>query len=156
MPRELSTAQARAILAQETEEVFLPVLTIQAGETFRVVNNTEPLETAEGTHLPYPFEPEFPADSDERGGGVALRIDNIDREIIRLIRDHQGVPTATLSLVTASEPDSPIIGPCEFSILGAEVDELQVTLQMGYEEDFLNQRVPAQTYSPTNSQGLYL
>jgi hypothetical protein len=156
MPRELSTAQARAILAQETEEVFLPLLTLSAGETFRIVNNTEPLVTVEGTHLPYPFEPEFPADSDERGGGVSVRIDNIDRDVTRLIRDFEGVPTATLSLVTASEPDTPVIGPCEFAVVSAEVDELQVTLQMGHEEDFLNQRVPAQTYSPTNSQGLYL
>jgi len=156
MARVLTTAQARAILAQDTAEVFLPCLKIVAGETFRIVNNTEPLAKADGVYQPYPFEPEFPEDSDERGATVAVRIDNVERDVTRLLREFEGVPQATLELVTASEPDSPILGPSEFSVLSADADVMQVTLSLGHEEDFLNQRVPAQSYSPTNSQGLYL
>lgn len=156
MPRELTPAQARAILAKDTAEVFLPCLKIEAGETFRIVNNTEVLAKADGEYQPYPFEPQFPDDSDEKGGSVSVRIDNVERDVTRLLRDASGVPTAVLELVTASEPDKPILGPCEFSVLSAEADVMQITLQLGHEEDYNNQRVPAQNYSPTNSQGLYL
>ena len=154
--RQLTPTQARAILAQETAEVFLPCLKIEAGETFRIVNNTEPVTRADGEYQPYPFEPQFPDDSDEKGGSVSVRIDNVERDVTRLLRDASGVPTAVLELVTASEPDKPILGPCEFSVLSAEADVMQITLQLGHEEDYNNQRVPAQNYSPTNSQGLYL
>ena len=155
MPRELTINQAKAILAQDTAEVFLPCLKLVSGETFRIVNNTEPLTKSDGVYQPYPFEPQFPDDSDERGGGVSIRIDNVERDVTRLLRDTTGIPTAVLELVTASEPDRPILGPCNFSVLSAESDIMQVTLNLGHEEDFLNQQVPAQKYIPANSQGLF-
>lgn len=156
MPRPLTPTQARAILAQETAEVFLPCLKIEAGETFRIVNNTEAIVRADGEYQPYPFNPQFPDDDDEQGSGVTITVDNIERDVSRMLRDYQGVPKATLELITADEPDSPVLGPCEFSILAADVDVMQVSLTLGHEEDFLNQRVPAQTYNPSNSQGLFL
>lgn len=154
--RQLTPTQARAILAQETAEVFLPCLKIEAGDTFRIVNNTESIVRADGEYQPYPFNPQFPDDDDEQGSGVTITVDNIDRDVSRMLRDYQGVPKATLELITADEPDSPVLGPCEFSILAADVDVMQVSLTLGHEEDFLNQRVPAQTYNPSNSQGLFL
>lgn len=156
MPRPLTPTQARAILAQETAEVFLPCLKIEAGDTFRIVNNTEAIVRADGEYQPYPFNPQFPDDDDEQGSGVTITVDNIERDVSRMLRDYQGVPKATLELITADEPDSPVLGPCEFSILAADVDVMQVSLALGHEEDFLNQRVPAQTYNPSNSQGLFL
>ena len=156
MPRALTPTQARAILAQETAEVFLPCLKIEAGDTFRIVNNTEAIVRADGEYQPYPFNPQFPDDDDEQGSGVTITVDNIERDVSRMLRDYQGVPKATLELITADEPDSPVLGPCEFSILAADVDVMQVSLTLGHEEDFLNQRVPAQTYNPSNSQGLFL
>jgi len=154
--RQLTPTQARAILAQETAEVFLPCLKIEAGDTFRIVNNTEAIVRADGEYQPYPFNPQFPDDDDEQGSGVTITVDNIERDVSRMLRDYQGVPKATLELITADEPDSPVLGPCEFSILAADVDVMQVSLTLGHEEDFLNQRVPAQTYNPSNSQGLFL
>lgn len=156
MPRQLTPTQARAILARETAEVFLPCLKIEAGDTFRIVNNTEAIFRADGEYQPYPFNPQFPDDDDEQGSGVTITVDNIERDVSRMLRDYQGVPKATLELITADEPDSPVLGPCEFSILAADVDVMQVSLTLGHEEDFLNQRVPAQTYNPSNSQGLFL
>lgn len=154
--RQLTPTQARAILAQETAEVFLPCLKIEAGGTFRIVNNTEAIVRADGEYQPYPFNPQFPDDDDEQGSGVTITVDNIERDVSRMLRDYQGVPKATLELITADEPDSPVLGPCEFSILAADADVMQVSLTLGHEEDFLNQRVPAQTYNPSNSQGLFL
>lgn len=155
MPRNLTTIQARAILAQDTAEVFLPCLKIVAGETFRIVNNTQAITKADGEYEPYPFEPSFPNDSDEASGSVSVRISNIDRQVTEMLKSFNGIPLATLELVTANDPDSPILGPCEFSVTGAEANITDITLNLGHEEDFLNQQVPAQSYIPSTSQGLF-
>lgn len=157
MPRELTPSQSRAILAQDTEEIFLSCITIYGAGLgpFRIVNNTESITRVSGTFNPYPFEAEYPEDTDNPNTTVTVRLDNIDREVTRLIRNYSGIPKATVELITASEPDSIVIGPCDFSVLSSEYDELSISLSLGHEEDFLNQRVPAQTYTPTNSAGIF-
>lgn len=155
MPRNITPAQARSILSQDTAEVFLPCLKIVAGDTFRIVNNTESVTKSDGEYSPYPFEPSFPSDSDEENASVSIRISNIDRAVTQMLKDFNGIPNATLEMVTASDPDSPIIGPCEFAVTGAEANINEITLSLGHEEDFLNQQVPAQSYIPSNSQGLF-
>lgn len=155
MPRILTTAQAMAILAQDTAEVFLPCLKIIAGEEFRIVNNTESIEKYDGTYEPYPFEPSFPNDSDESRNQVSVRISNIDRKVTEMLKSFNGIPSVTLELVTASQPNNPILGPCDFSVVSAEANITEITLNLGHEEDFLNQKVPAQSYIPSTSQGLF-
>lgn len=158
MPRVLSASAARAILARETEEVFLVLLEISHPdiETIRVVNNTVEVVRAEGTYLPYPFEAVLPDDTDNASPNVQLRIDNCSREVTRVLRELSGVPACTLRVVLASDPDHDEVGPFAFSLLNVEYDAFVITAAIGYEEDFLNQSVPAQKYLPSNSPGIYV
>lgn len=159
MPRQLSPVMARAILAQRTTEVPLACVTIThpAMETVRVVNNNEPLRRAGGLYLQAPMEPQFPGDGDSASPTVQLRIDNVDREVCRRVRSLPAPrPKCTLELVLASSPNIVEMGPFDFSVLGADYDVMVLELALGYEEDFLNQGVPAQTYTPSNSPGLFL
>lgn len=158
MPRTLSTAAAASILAGNTSEVLLLCLTISGDglDTLRAVNNTEPLVRTGGTWRPYPFDADLPEDSDNVSPTVTLRVENVDRQVIRALRTYEGVPQVTVELVLASDPDTVEIGPLEFSLLSAEWDELVITGQLGYEEDFLNQLVPSQTYTPVNSPGQFV
>lgn len=149
---------ARAILAQRTAEVPLACVTIThpAIETIRIVNNNEALLRATGTYRPYPFEPGFPGEGESATPTVQLRIDNVDREVTRLVRNLPAPrPKCTLELVLASSPDLVEMGPFDFAVLGADYDVMVLELALGYEEDFLNQGVPAQTYTPSNSPGLF-
>lgn len=158
MPRTLSPAAAQAILARETAEVFLVCLTISGDgiDTLRAVNNTEPVVRAGGTYHPYPFAAILPEDSDSASPTVTLQVDNVDRQVTRALREYQGIPQCTLEVILASSPDTVEVGPFEFSILGVDYDALLIQVQLGYEEDFLNQAVPAQSYTPTNSPGLFV
>lgn len=157
MPRVLSPAAAAASLAAQSPEVWLPCLVISGPglETVRIVNNTESIARATGEFLPYPFEPELPEDAERATGTATVRLDNIDREVTRLLREYNGIATATIEVVLASQPDVVEIGPLEFSVLVAEYDELVIQLSLGNEDDLFNQRVPAQAYQPNNSQGLW-
>lgn len=155
MPRILTPTAAQAILARETAEVFLVCLTIEAGDTYRIVNNTESVVRLVGTHHPYPFEAVLPEDTDAVSAQVQIRIDNVDRQVARLIREFEGVPQVRIEVVLASSPDTVEVGPFDFSVLAADHDAMVITLNLGHEEDFLNQAVPAQTYTPTNSPGMF-
>ena len=158
MPRTLSNAAAAAILARETAEVFLACLTISGDglDTIRIVNNTEQVVRLGGTYHPYPFEAELPEDTDSASPQVMVRVDNVDRQVQRAIAEYQGVPQCTLEVILASSPDTVEVGPFEFAVLAADFDALVISVRLGYEEDFLNQTVPAQSYNPTNSPGLHV
>lgn len=158
MPRTLSAAAASAILARETAEVFLACLTISGPglDTLRAVNNTEPVMRASGTFHPYPFEAVLPEDTESASPQVQLRVDNVDRQVTRALRDYVGVPQCVLEIILASDPDHVEVGPFVFSLLAVDYDAVVITGTLGYEEDFLNQAVPAQTYTPTNSPGLFV
>lgn len=158
MARVLSPAAARAIIARNSEEVFLALLEISHPdiETVRIVNNTEAVVRAEGEYVPWPFEAVLPEDTDSASPHVQLRIDNCDREVIRKLRELTGVPKCTLRVVLASNPDHDEVGPFAFSILSAEYDAIVISVMLGYEEDFLNQACPAQSYIPATSPGIFV
>ena len=158
MPRVLSPVAAKAILARETAEVFLVLLEVEhpAIETVRIVNNTEPVVRGGQSYVPYPFEAVLPEDTDSATPQVQLRIDNCDREVTRRLRDLEGVPRCTMRVVLASDPDHDEVGPFAFSILSADYDVMVISVALGYEEDFLNQACPAQSYTPTSSPGLFV
>lgn len=156
--RQLTAQAARAILARETPEAFLALMTIAGPglDTIRVVNNTESITRGGQVFTPWAFDGAPPEDSDAQSPTVTLTVDNIDREIARRVRDYTGVPSCELVWVMASQPDQAVYGPFEFVIQSATATELTIALTMGYEENILNQAFPGQTYSPSNSPGLYV
>lgn len=158
MQRTLTATAAQAILARETGEVFLACLTITGAglDTIRIVNNTQPLVRTEGTYTPYPFEAVLPEDTDAAQPQVQIRVDNVDRAVTRRLRDYEGIPKVTLEIVLASSPNEVEVGPLEFSLQATDVDQFTVAGMLGYEEDFLNQAVPAQSYTPSNSAGIFV
>ncbi|MDV3238777.1 MAG: DUF1833 domain-containing protein [Gammaproteobacteria bacterium] len=158
MPRQLTPEAAQAILARETGEAFLAYLVISGEglETMRLINNTEPVTRGGLEYTPFSFAGDPPDDTGQRSPTVELRIDNVDKEITRLIRDYTGIPECEIGWIMASQPDNVVHGPFAFSILSAQYDEMVISVNLGYEEDFLNQAIPAQTYSPSNSAGLFV
>jgi len=83
-------------------------------------------------------------------------VDNVDREVLQQIREVSGVPKVTMEVILASSPDTVEAGPFDFSLKQASYDVLAITGTLGYEDDILNQRVPAMSYTPSNSPGLFL
>lgn len=158
MPRILSPQAAQAVLAQETGEVFLCCLQIYGPglTTLYLVNNTVPITRGVTVFQPYPFEAILPDDSDSSSPTVTLRIDNVDREVTRAIREYGGIPKVRLDVVLASNPNHVEVGPFDFAITSIEYDAISITATLGYEEDFLNQQCPCVKYLPSNSAGLFV
>ncbi|GIX17694.1 MAG: hypothetical protein KatS3mg119_1880 [Rhodothalassiaceae bacterium] len=158
MPRVLSPTAAQAILASDSEEVFVVLVTIDHPslvQPIRIANDTEPVVRSGGTWDPYPFEAVLPEDSDAAEPQVRLRVDNIDRQVLAAIRALDGPPTVTIEVVLASQPDLVEAGPWVMSVRSVEADALALDITLGHEEALLDQAVPAQTYTPGNSAGMF-
>ena len=155
---EISETALRAMLSQETAEVFLVCVTIThpAIDTQRLVNNTEVVHRAVGDYIPCPMKLVLPDQVDDQVPQVTIVIDNVDREVLRQIRLVDGVPQVRMEVILASSPDTVEAGPFDFALMSATYDVLSINAVLGYQDDVLNQQVPAQTYTPVNSPGLFL
>ncbi len=158
MHRELSPEAVKATLARNTPEAFLAVLQITGpGLTpIRAVNNTESITRNGQVFDPGSFDADPPEDSASKDPTVTLVVDAVDPEHTRQLRGYTGVPECEIVWIMASQPDRAVYGPFEFVIRDAKADELVITLELGHEENILNQGFPGQTYSPTNSPNLYV
>lgn len=157
--RSVSSTALRAMLAQETDEVFLVCLTIDHSsfdDPILVVNDMQPLVRAAGTFEPFAFDITLPSETEDQVPQVQLTIDNVDRlivEKIRLISAER--PHVRMEVVLASSPDVVEAGPFDFAILSATYNANVVTAVMGFEDDLLNTAFPGDLYTPSNSPGLF-
>lgn len=157
MSRTLSAAALSAALAQETSEVFLALLEIahdDLGSPIRAVNNMEDVTSNGDVYAAFPFEVAMPAESGDAPSKAVLRIDNVDQSVITAIRSITTPPTATLSVILASSPDTIEAGPFEFTMREVDYDAQFVRAELHF-EDILNEPFPADKYTPNNFPGLY-
>lgn len=149
----------RALMAQETAEVFIPLLRIShpgLTDPILLAYNTEDVVRTDGTYRPYPFQINLPTQSDEEVPTVSLTVDNSDLEVNDKIRTLVGPPDVTFMVVLASSPDVVEAGPFNMRLLNAQATAETITGTLGQEQDIFSQLVPGQQFLPTNSPGLFL
>lgn len=157
MSRSLSLAARRAVNAQETAEVFLLLLTLDhpdLAEPIRVVNNLEPIISRGHSFVAYPFEIALPDEDPDTVARVTLRIDNVDREIVRSLRSITSPLSVSLEVVMAASPDTVEAGPFNMTLAAAEYDALTVTGELAF-EDVLNEPFPGHSYVPGEYPGIF-
>ena len=157
MTRSLSLAARRAVNAQETAEVFLLLLTLDhpdLAEPIRVVNNLEPIISRGHSFVAYPFEIALPDEDPDTVARVTLRIDNVDREIVRSLRSITSPLSVSLEVVMAASPDTVEAGPFNMTLAAAEYDALTVTGELAF-EDVLNEPFPGHSYVPGEYPGIF-
>lgn len=152
------------MLAQETGEVFLCCLTIShptLSAPFYLVNDYNSLaRTVNGAPVsfePFAFDVSLPNEQEDQLPQVSVTIDNIDNAILVAIRNIPGErPKIRLEVLLASQPDTIEAGPFDFSILNINYTDASIQGAIGFEDDLLNTAFPADTYTPTNSRGLFV
>ena len=157
MSRVLSQAARQAVNAQEAEQVFLLLLTIDHAdlvEPIRVVNNTEDVTSRGDLFVGYPFEIALPDEDPDSVARVTLRIDNIDRQIVQPLRAIPAPLSVALEVVLASSPDTVEAGPFNMTLVAAEYDALAIAGELAF-EDVLNEPFPGHSYVPSEYPGLF-
>lgn len=160
MSRPLSSLMQRIVRAQETDEVFVALITIEhpsiIGGALRLVQDLQDLISNGHTYTMFPFRLILPEDADEGVAEVMLSIDNVSQEVYATIKAiaPQSPPTISIDLVLRSQPDV-----VEFSLplltlreVSADMLVIEGTLR-GDEED-LNE-FPRDSFTPQTTPGLF-
>lgn len=158
--RQVSLTALRALMAQQTDEVFVPFLKIEHpsfANPIRLAYNTDTIHRADGDYLPYAFQMALPAqmDNSEAPPSVTLTVDNVDLAVNNAIRGISGMPTVTLDVALASSPDTSEAGPFVLNLQNATANADTIQGTLGYEADIFAQQVPGDTFLPTNSPGIF-
>jgi hypothetical protein len=153
----VSEALRRAVHAQETDEVFLVLVTIEHPELQQIIRvSSDAVHTVSRgeTYLAIPFDLQLPEDGEDRPPRARLTIDNVSREIVLALRQIQAAPTVTMEVVRASEPDLVEASFPFFRLQDVRYDALVVEGELGV-EDLTSEPFPAARFVPSLFPGLF-
>lgn len=146
-----------AAYAQETDEVFIELITIAHSDLaapIRVTSDGVETVSRGATYVPFPFALLLPDDGESAEPTANLKIDNVSREILATLRQLTSRPTATLEIVLASDPDTVEQSFPDFELAEAPWDSQQITGQLT-QQSFLNEPYPAGIFAPAWFRGLF-
>lgn len=156
--RQVSQQALQALLAQSTDEIFIPCLHIDHptfAAPIRIAYNSETVTRADGDYLPYPFQITLPSQREDEVPSVKITVDNTDLSINDAIRNLVGAPSVRFDVVLASAPDSVEAGPFYFELQQATADANTIQGTLGQDASIFSQLFPGQQYDPTSSPGLF-
>lgn len=158
MTRSLSLAALQAAQAEETEQVYLYLLTLShsdpAFETKRYVRNGADIVSRGEIFTGTAFDVHLPIEDDEELPELTVTWDNVDRRDVEAIRSLQGPPTVTLEVVLASSPDTVELGPIDMELRSARYDALTIGGTVG-QDPLLHLPYPADTYNQADYPGIF-
>lgn len=157
--RNLSEQVRRAIYAQESDEVFAPLLTIthpDLANPIRIVGDTQGVTKAGDSYNTAPFYYELPDDQEGRIQKVKIKIANVSRELVAMIRTISTAPDVKFEIVRISDPDDVVAGPYEFRLDNVAYDDLTIEGELGRKHR-LEIEYPKRAYSyvPANFPGMF-
>lgn len=156
MPRSLSATAVASLNAQETGEVWLVLLTISHPDLptpIRVVNNNEDITSRGNIYQAFPFEIVLPGEDPDSPPRAAIRIDNVDRSVIALIRSISSAPTVTIEVILASQPNIVEIAYSSLALRNVRYDPSTIEGELFFEPLF-NEPITA-TMTPSRFPGLF-
>jgi len=153
----VSPEAAEAVLAPETEKVFLHLLTIEVagGAVLRFADNNQSITSRGDEYAAAGFTLILP----EQAGGAPrpcrLAIDNTDLSIFEAIKRAAGREvTVTVCVVMADTPDVYERGPLRYRLRNVRADKESIS---GEVHDFClsDRKFPRDTYAPRDFEGLF-
>lgn len=157
MPRTIPPSVRAALLAQETGETLIVLLTITHGSLAQPIRATsDAVDTVSRgeTYQRFPFDVSLGEEDGERPPRAQLQISNVDRRIIESLRNMAEPPTVSIEVIAASDLDTLIAGPWEFVLEEAQADAATVTGTLVY-DDFLSAPYPSQAMTPSLTPGVH-
>lgn len=157
MSRDTTLAARMALNAQETGEAFLILLTLSHPSMqapLRVTSDAVETQSRGESFVPFPFELTLPDDDGNGAPQARLAIDNIDRQIVRSLRELGSAPFVLIEIVRAAEPDTVEARFADFRLTDVTYDSRVVEGILGI-EDFTAEPYPANVFSPGLFPGLF-
>lgn len=152
-----SNAFKLACLEQNTDEVFLWLLTIEhaaSSTVFRLVNNLDDVVSRGNTYMAFPFQFVLPEDDGETLPTIQISVDNVSLELIDIIRTYGSGITITSEIILASAPNTVEYSIEDLTLIDATYNQQSLTLTAQI-QDLLNQRFPADDFLPRTFSGMF-
>lgn len=155
MSRTLSVPAAASLFAQETEQVWLALLTIahpNLAVPIRLVNNNENVTSGGFLFTAFPFEIQLPGQDEDGIGEARLVVDNADRSVLLALRELLGPLSVTIAVVLAATPNvvEILIPDMALREVDWDAERLSAVLRM---EDLLSEPLSLQM-TPARFPGL--
>ena len=142
MPRTLSGTSLAALLAQQTDEPFVVLLTIQGVvETWYLTNNSvDTIVPAGNTFIHMPFDIILPDNVDGKSPHSTLTIQNVSRMLIEELRTYKTPLNVTIQVVRAKDPTDVLASWGDFQMRQVSYNAMTVQGQLS-RDIFLNEMV---------------
>jgi hypothetical protein len=153
----LSDPAARAVLAPETEKVFLHLLTIETsgGAVLRFVDNTQDIVSRGDTFAAAGFTIILPEQTADGPRPCKLAIDNTDLAIFSTIKQAVGqTVSVTVCIVMADTPDVYERGPLKYRLRNVRATKEAIEGDV-YDFYIADRKFPKDTYSPDDFEGMF-
>ncbi len=157
MPRPLSTIARRALYSQETDVGFIVLLTINhssLSEPLRFAAWDKNITSRGNEYIKFPFEINFPQDSVNAAPRAQLRIDNVDRQIVKTLRTIKTKATATVEIVTTEDNNFVEASYSGFELRDIQYDAFAVTGSLE-PESFIREPFPFRRFTPGAFRGVF-
>ena len=151
-----ASAFIRSAFAQETDEIWLILLTIShpdLTDDIRVVHNPVAITSRGLNFIGFAFELSLPIDAPDRAPIAELRIDNVSREIAQAVRSISSAPTVTIEVIRAAAPDVVELSLEGFRLQNVNWDAGSVRGALVL-DDIATEPFPAGIFSPAGFPGL--
>lgn len=155
--RNLSSTALQAIYDNDTDEVFLVLITIDhsvLSEPIRVVANSENTTSRGDEYIAYPFDIQLPSDEESSPPRAQIVIDNVDREIVKSLRSITSPASFSIEVVLASDPDVIEASWYNFELRNVKGDVFQISGELTI-EDVSSEPYPGDTFTPSKFRGLF-
>jgi hypothetical protein len=166
MSRVLSNAMKHAMYSQETDEVFIVLLTIShptfaedikvCSDAFQMLPNAgvRGVVSRGEEYIYLPFSIELPQQNETGLSRAKLSVDNIDRRVVDAVRRADSSLSIKLEIVLASDVNTPEISIDKFKLSVVNYDSLTVSGDLTLEY-FDLEPFPYGRFTPSLFPGLF-
>jgi len=153
----MSPGAATAVLAPETEKVFLNLVDIEtsAGAALRLVDNNQNVTSRGNEYFAAGFTLILPEQTDDAPRPCRLAIDNTDLAIFQTIKQAAGQEVfVTVRVIMADTPDVYERGPLKYRLRNVRASKETIEGEV-YDFYLTDRKFPRDTYTPEDFEGLY-
>ena len=155
MSRDLSSELKDQLFAQESNDPFLTLLTIEGNDgTYRLVNNTTDFVSRGNTFSAFPMKVRLPADDGESAREFQLDFDNASLLLIRALRAVTEPIPCKVEMVLASLPDVVQMSVEDLLIRSVTYNDKQVSAKIVL-DNFLAIGMTSERYTPSLYPGMF-
>ena len=159
MPRSLAQPTLTQMFLQESSDPFLMLITITHPDfaTIRLVNNNEDITFNGNLFTALAMKIVLPTDDGESVPKMQIALDNVPLELIDEFRSTTTPATVMIEAIlasTAATATQAEITIADLAIGGIDYNNRNITANLVL-NDFLNQRIPGEVYSPQYYPGMF-